>query len=218
VSVLVFRERPAAGAATGLLVLHHGRGTSEHDLLPLGDQLDPERRLHVVTPRAPLTVPGWAGSHWYRVPRVGYPDPDTFAAAYGLLSEFHDELWQRTGIGPQRTAFGGFSMGSVMSYALGLGADRPAPAGILVFSGFIPSVEGWTPRLSDRTALRSFIAHGRNDPVISVEFARQARDMLTAAGLAVDYRESGGGHEINPAQIPAARQWLGDLLQDDRLS
>ncbi len=81
-SSLVFRERPAAGVAEGLLVLHHGRGADEHDLLGLADVLDPERRLHVVTPGGPLTVPGSPGKHWYVVPRVGYPDPDTFAAAY----------------------------------------------------------------------------------------------------------------------------------------
>ena len=81
-SELFHRERPAAGRPAGLLVLHHGRGTDEHDLLPLADVLDPERRLHVVTPRGPLQLPGWAGYHWYVVPRVGYPDPDTFHAAY----------------------------------------------------------------------------------------------------------------------------------------
>ena len=53
---LVHRERPPAGAAGGLLVLHHGRGTDEHDLLALADVLDPEQRLHVVLPRAPLRL------------------------------------------------------------------------------------------------------------------------------------------------------------------
>ena len=48
----------AAGDAEGLLILHHGRGADEHDLLGLGDALDPERRLHIVTPRAPLTLGG----------------------------------------------------------------------------------------------------------------------------------------------------------------
>ena len=79
-------------------MLHHGRGADEHDLLGLADVLDPERRLHVVTPRAPLQLPGWPGNHWYVVPRVGYPDPDTFHAAYRELAELHDELWERTGI------------------------------------------------------------------------------------------------------------------------
>ena len=59
-SELTFRERPAAGEPAGLLVLHHGRGADEHDLLRFGDVLDPQRRLHVATPRAPLTLPGLA--------------------------------------------------------------------------------------------------------------------------------------------------------------
>src|SRR5215210_6932921 len=131
---LTYRERPADGEPAGVLVLHHGRGTDEHDLLGLADVLDPQRRLHVVTPRGPLQLPGWPGNHWYVVPRVGYPDPVTFHAAYAELAAFHDALWERTGIAPRQTVFGGFSMGSVMSYALGLGPGRPKPAGIMAFS------------------------------------------------------------------------------------
>jgi len=212
VSEPVFRERPASGEAGGLLVLHHGRGADEHDLLPLADALDPERRLHVVAPRGPLTVPGWPGNHWYVVPRVGYPDPDTFRASYALLSRFHDELWERTGIAPAQTVLGGFSMGSVMSYALALGADRPAPAGMLAFSGFIPAVDGWAPHPQDRGSLRAFIAHGSNDPVIGIDFARDARAQLLAAGLDVEYREFSGGHEIDRVDIPAAQEWLSSTV------
>jgi phospholipase/carboxylesterase len=212
VSELVYRERPAAREASGLLVLHHGRGADEHDLPGLADVLDPERALHVVTPRGPLTVSDWPGNHWYVVPRVGYPDRDTFTASYALLAELHDELWQRTGIAPERTVIGGFSMGSVMSYALSLGADRPPPAGVMAFSGFIPVVDGWAPHLEDRTTLRALISHGRNDPVISVEFAHRARELLSAAGLSVEYREFGGGHEIDPRLLPAARDWLSATL------
>jgi phospholipase/carboxylesterase len=212
VSALPYRERPAAGEAAGLLVLHHGRGADEHDLLGLGDVLDPERRLHVVTPRAPLTIPGWPGHHWYVVPRVGYPDRETFDAAYDKLAAFHDELWERTGIAPEQTVFGGFSMGSVMSYSLGLGPGRPAPAGILAFSGFIPVVDGWQPELAGREAVRAFIAHGRNDPVMEVGFARRARDLLTEGGLDVEYHESDAAHHIDPAHVPAAVEWLGATL------
>jgi phospholipase/carboxylesterase len=207
-SELIYRERPAEGEAAGLLVLHHGRGTDEHDLLPLGDVLDPERRLHVVTPRAPLALQGWPGYHWYVVPRVGYPDPPTFWAAYRALAEFHDELWDRTGITPDRTVFGGFSMGSVMSYSLGLSGERPVPAGILAFSGFIPVVEGWEPDLEGRRGMPVFIAHGRRDPVMDIKFARQARDLLEGAGLHVDYHESDAAHHIDPDHVPAAVEWL----------
>ena len=209
---LGFRERPAAGEPDGLLVLHHGRGADEHDLLPLGEALDPARRLHIVTPRAPLTLPGLPGRHWYLVPRVGHPDPASFHAAYGELATFHDELWARTGIAPVRTVLGGFSMGSVMSYALALGADRPVPAGILAFSGFVPTVERWQPELATRTGLRAFIAHGRRDPVIEVGFARRARDLLEAGGIDVSYHESDLAHQIDPAALQLALGWLAATL------
>jgi len=203
---LVYEERPANGTPEGLLVLHHGRGADEHDLLGLADVLDPERRLHVVTPGGPLQIPGWPGKHWYVVPRVGFPDRDTFQAAYAELARFHDETWQRTGTKPENTVLGGFSMGSVMSYSLGLGPDRPAPAGIMAFSGFIPTVDGWQPDLQRDT--RVFVAHGRRDPVMDVQFARAARDLLTAGGLDVTYLESDAAHHIDPAHVPAATQWL----------
>ena len=209
---LTYRERPAAAEPVGLLILHHGRGTDEQDLLGLGDVLDPQRRWHVITPRGPLTLPGWPGYHWYMVPRVGHPDRQTFQAAYSNLAAFHDEIWERTGLPPEKTILGGFSMGSVMSYALGLPADRPVPAGILAFSGFIPTVEGWEPDLGSRPQLPVFIAHGRRDPVIAVDFARRAHDLLSAAGLPVTYVESDVGHQIDPAHIPAAIEWLAAAM------
>jgi phospholipase/carboxylesterase len=205
--------REASGEPDGLLVLHHGRGTSESDLLGLADLLDPEQRLQVVTPRAPLQLPGSPGYHWYLVPRVGYPDPETFAAAREALAELHDGLWEETGLGPDRTVLGGFSMGAVMSYAMGLGAERPPVAGILAFSGFVPTVEGWEPALADRLGTRAFISHGRNDPVIGIEFAEQARELLTGGGLDVTYRESDLGHQIDPAHLREASAWLGEVLR-----
>ena len=210
-SSLVYRERPSAGPAEGLLVLHHGRGSDELDLLGLADVLDPERRLHVVTPRAPLQFQGAPGNHWYVVPRVGFPDPATFEVGYGALAAFHDELWERTGMTPEQTILGGFSQGAVMSHALGLGPDRPSPAGILAFSAFVPTVEGFEPDLTRRP--RVFIAHGRRDPVISVDFGRDASERLSAAGFEVEYHESDAAHHIDPAHIPPARNWLGLALR-----
>lgn len=211
-SGLVFRERPAAAEPDGLLLLHHGRGTDEHDLLPLSDVLDPGRRLHVVTPRAPLVLPGSPGYHWYRVPRVGYPDPESFDAAYRQLAELHEELWEQTGIEPARTILGGFSMGAVMSYALGLGAGRPRPAGILAFSGFIPTVEGWEADLDTRRGLPAFIAHGRRDAVIDVGLARVAAERLRAGGLQVSYHESDAAHHIDPRVLTEAAAWVRETL------
>ncbi|MGA8353157.1 MAG: phospholipase [Solirubrobacteraceae bacterium] len=211
-SLLTVAERPSLGQAQGLLVLHHGRGSDEHDLIGLADVLDPQRRLHVVAPRAPLQLSGWSGNHWYLVPRVGHPDHDTFHAARATLAQLHDELWQRTGISPAQTVLGGFSMGSAMSYALGLSSERPGPAGLLIFSGFIPAVDDWQPSIADRRELRVFIAHGRQDQVIGVELARSARDRLAQGGIEVSYHESDVAHHIDPAHLPLAVDWLAATI------
>lgn len=213
-SRLEFAERPAAGPAQGLLILHHGRGADEHDLLPLAGAIDPERRLHVVSPRAPLRPPGSAGYHWYLVPRVGHPDTDTFREAFEALAELHDELWERTGIPPERTILGGFSMGAVMSYALAFSPARPPPTGVLAFSGFMPAVEGWEPDLAGRRGVGVFIAHGERDQVIEVGFAREAAARLRSAGIDVDYHESPAAHHIDPRLIPLAGSWVRLRLKE----
>ncbi len=205
-------ERPAAAEPEGALVLHHGRGTDESDLLRLADLLDPDRRLLVVAPRAPLQIPGSPGYHWYLVPRVGYPDRATFEATRAALADLHDGIWRETGIGPGSTVLGGFSMGAVMSFAMGLGAERPAVAGILAFSGFVPTVEGWSPSLEDRRSTRVFLSHGRNDAVIGIEFGHAARALLEDGGLDVRYRETELGHQIDPAALSEATSWLGEVL------
>jgi phospholipase/carboxylesterase len=101
-----------------------------------------------------------------------------------------------------------------MSYALGLAGERPAPAGIMAFSGFIPTVAGWQADLESRTQLPVFIAHGRQDRVIDVAFARRAHELLVAAGLPVSYHESDAGHQIDPTHIPAATEWLAAATGD----
>lgn len=194
---LVHRRRPAAGEPAGALVLLHGRGVDENDLFPLLDLLDPERRLEAFTPRAPLTPPGHSGNHWYVVERVGFPDRDTFASTYERLAGWLEALADETRVAPERVVLGGFSQGGVMSYAMGLGTGRPRPAGILAMSSFVPTVEGWDPDFGGRERLPVHHAHGAADPIIPVEFGRQARDLLSGK-VDLTYREHPGGHTIDP--------------------
>ena len=208
---LTYVLRPPAGEPRGALVLLHGRGADEHDLVPLHDALDPDRRLVGVTPRAPHALPpgGW---HWYAVHRIGYPDPRTFGATYSRACAWLDALHEITGVPLERTVIGGFSQGAVMSYALGLVEGRPAPAGILALSGFMPTVEGFPLDLAGRDGLPVAIGHGTHDPIIGVDWSRQARDRLEAAGAAVTYRETPMGHSIDPAFVPALAGWLEGVL------
>jgi phospholipase/carboxylesterase len=141
------------------------------------------------------------------VPRVGFPDPATFHATYARLTSFLDGWLEEREIPWERTIVGGFSMGCVMSYAVSLGPGRPSPAGILAMSAFIPTVDGWEAALDSRAGLPVFITHGNRDPVISVEFARDARAQLEAAGLDVEYHEHGGSHHIDPRAVPLMAAW-----------
>jgi phospholipase/carboxylesterase len=197
---LVALERPAAGEPDGALVLFHGRGADEHDLFPLLDALDPDRRLQGYTPRGPLALPP-GGAHWYVVPRVGYPDPETFHVGYTAAAEWLDAL----PFPAERIVIGGFSQGAVMSYALGLGKGRPRPAALLALSGFIPTVDGWEPDLEPPFPPIA-IVHGVYDPVIPVEFGRAARAVLEEAGAEPLYRELPIEHWIDPAVLPELRQ------------
>ena len=206
----VYRE--AAGAPEGALVLFHGRGADEHDLFPLLDMLDPERRLLGLTLRGPLSLPP-GGAHWYAVPRVGYPDRDTFHATYQAVATELDRILAEHDLASERMVLGGFSQGAVMSYALGLGEGRPKPAGVMALSGFIPTVEGFAVDPANATGLPVAIGHGEQDPVISVEFARDARDRLTADGAEITYRESPMGHRIDPTFLVELRGWLADAAR-----
>jgi phospholipase/carboxylesterase len=197
VQELTALERPAAGEPAGALVLLHGRGADEHDLYPLLDALDPERRLAGYTPRGPLSLPP-GGAHWYRLGGIPTPDPATFFPTFDLLTGWLDAL----PFDPDRLVLGGFSQGAVMSYAAGLGRGRPRPTGLVCLSGFIPRVDGFALDLDGLDGYPVSIAHGSLDPVISVEWSREARGVLEAAGADVVYRESPLPHTIDPQIVP----------------
>ena len=197
---------PAGAEPAGALILMHGRGADERDLAPLFDVLDPERRLLCVAPRGPLSLPP-GGRHWYVVRRVGAPDPDTFLASFERLAGWLASLAEETGVPIDRTVLGGFSQGAVMSWALGIGPDRPRPAGIMALSGFVPEVPGFALQ-EDLGGLGVAIAHGTEDAVIPVHFGRAARERAERGGADVLYRESAVPHTIDPGVIGDLVAWL----------
>jgi phospholipase/carboxylesterase len=204
-ATLRHQERPAAGEPEGLLVLFHGRGADEHDLFPLLDVLDPSCRLLGVTPRGPLALPP-GGAHWYVVREVGFPDPATFLSTVAAAGEWLGGL----GFPPERTVLGGFTQGAVRAYSLGLGSGRPRPAGIIAWSGFLPTVEGFELDLEDAPPVA--IGHGSYDPIIPVELGRRAAAALEHAA----YRESPLPHAIDPRFAYELAGWVKGLLAPAR--
>jgi phospholipase/carboxylesterase len=208
---LVARTRPAAaGNPEGALVLFHGRGADEHDLFPLLDLLDPERRLVGATPRGPLSLPP-GGAHWYALGGIGTPEPRTFHSSYAAASDWLDAFVAEQGLGFDNVVLGGFSQGGVMTYSLGLGAGRPRPAALIALSSFVPTVEGFELDLSPPLPPAA-IGHGTLDDVIRVEWGRRARALLEEAGAEVLYRETPMFHQIDPDFVEAIAAWLDERL------
>lgn len=205
---------PSSRAATGAIILLHGSGSWEREVLNIADGLDPTGRLHVIAPRAPLQIQGEPGFHWYESTDSGNPDPTSFAAAIEMLAAFQDDQLERIAVSPGHAVIGGFSMGAAMSYALAFSKGRPLPAGVLAMSGFIPSPEdaSWRPDLAGRGSVPVFIGHGGSDMVVDRGFAELARSRMEKAGLVVESFDFGGGHEIPSAEIIAAAQWIDRVL------
>ena len=204
---LRFLERPATGEPDGALVLLHGRGADEHDLFPLLDALDPERRLLGITPRGPLSLPP-GGAHWYRLGGIPTPDPDTFFPTFETAAAFLDALPVPIG----RVVLGGFSQGAVMSWALGLGTGRPRPAAIIAMSGFMPEVERFELDLSGLDGYPVAVSHGALDPVIPVSFGRAAAERVAAAGADLLWRETPVPHTVDALILPALQAFVASAL------
>lgn len=203
---LTARTRPAAGEPEGALVLLHGRGADEHDLFPLLDALDPERRLVGATPRGLLSLPP-GGAHWYVLGGIGTPEPTTFHASFAAASDWLDGFLAEHGLAFDRLVLGGFSQGGAMTYALGLGSGRPRPAALVVFSSFVPAVPGFELDLAPPLPPIA-IGHGTLDPVIEVVWGRRARELLEGAGADILYRETPMYHQIDPQFAQDVSEWL----------
>ena len=205
---LTHRERPAAGAPEGALLLLHGRGADENDLYPLLDVLDPERRLLGATARAPLSLPP-GGAHWYAVHRVGYPDPDTFWPTWEQLTAWADGLLDEHGIDPGRRGarrllpgHGDVLRARARAQPAAAGGDH-GPERVHAHRGGLragPGAGGRACPWPSATATR--------DPVISVDFARSARERLEQAGAEVTYQETPMGHQIDPRFLATLPDWV----------
>jgi phospholipase/carboxylesterase len=190
----------------------HGRGADEEDLPDLAHQLD--GRFLVVSPRAPLPFP-YGGFTWYEHDEIGTPETGTFIGSFQKLLTFVGEVRRGYPVDPARTFLFGFSMGSVMSFALSL-THPELFAGVVANSGYVPEGTHLEFRWNDLARTPFFIGHGTADPVIPVQLARRARDLFARSNAPLVYREYPVEHEISDAGIADVRVWLRDHL-DSRI-
>ncbi|HUN64535.1 MAG TPA: alpha/beta hydrolase-fold protein [Bacteroidota bacterium] len=187
------------------LVLLHGRGADENDLLSLADYLD--ERLFLVSVRAPFQFPAGGGYTWYDLLEVEKPEPKMFDESYQKLIRFMDDICREYPVDPARLFLCGFSMGTIMSYALAL--TKPGTfAGVIANSGYVPEQAGLTFDWHQIRRKPFFVSHGLYDPVIPVSFGRRAKDLLQKAEADLSYREYESGHQFGEDVLNDIMRWL----------
>jgi phospholipase/carboxylesterase len=194
------------------LILVHGRGADEEDLLGLAPYLD--KRFLLLSVRAPFPFSYGGGYTWYEMGDIGTPEADSFRTSYDKLNEFIHDALKAYPIDHHRVYLLGFSMGTVMSYALSL--SRPELIrGVVANSGYMPEGIDVALHWDQADRLKFFVAHGRFDPVIPIQLGRRAHEMLQATRAHVIYKEYPMAHQISEESLRDGATWLTTSLTDD---
>lgn len=191
-----------------MIILLHGAGSNEHDLFSFADML-PENFL-VVSARGPIRY-GPSKYSWYQV-NFSNGKPSINQAqeleSRKIILQFIDELKALYRFDEKKIFLGGFSQGAIMSYSIGL-AHPEIVHGIVAMGGRI--LEEVKPLVEKSTHLKKphvFIAHGMNDNVLYVDYARVARMFLKANSIDAAYHEYEVGHFVNSEMMNDLADWL----------
>jgi phospholipase/carboxylesterase len=206
--------RQPSKAEAPLLLLLHGVGSNERDLIQLAPYLD--ARFFVISARAPITLA--AGMYaWFEVqldPYMPIINPAQAETSRTLLSQFIDDAVSEYHVDRARVSLMGFSQGAIMSLSVGL-TEPEKVAGVVAMSGrILPEV---TPRIAppERLAgLPIFVAHGTEDQVLPIHHGRAARELLQRLPVALTYREYPMGHTISDQSLADSAAWLTERLDE----
>jgi phospholipase/carboxylesterase len=201
--------RPAGPAGQSMLLMLHGYGSDEQDLLELAGQLGPGWAAASV--RAPLALDS-GGYAWYplQVTQEGLTfDCRQAGQVAARLVALAGEL--KAAGAPDRLFALGFSQGGGMTLAAALRAPG-------LFAGAVSLCGVHPPELLDGVTLPGprefpvFMSHGRWDPVVPVRHARETRQRLGGLPLALTYREYVAGHQIDAQCLADLREWLAGIV------
>lgn len=194
-----------------VVVLLHGFGAPGDDLVSLWQVLDAPRGTRFVFPEGPLSLSlgfGESRAWWMidmerlnrdiasgRLRDLSRDVPKGLAEARQRLIALLDDVERRLGANPKKTILGGFSQGAMLSCDVALRTARPLAA-LVLMSGTLLAKEEWVPLMPKRKGLRVLQSHGSADPLLPFSLAEQLRELLSQAGLAVEWVSFRGGHEI----------------------
>lgn len=196
-----FIPAPDVASAPTLLLLH-GTGGNEHDLLDLGASLAPGANL--LSPRGKVLENGMP--RFFRRLAEGVFDEADLKLRTVELADFVISASARYGFSMKSLTAVGYSNGANIAASLLL--LRPGILkGAVLLRAMVPLIPETPPQLM---GTKVFLASGLSDPILPIENARRLVSMLRNAGAAVDFHELHAGHQLTSAELDAAREWLGN--------
>ncbi len=196
----VHRFVPAQDENAPALLLLHGTGGDENDLLPVGRMLD--ERAAFLSPRGKVLEHGMP--RFFRRLAEGVFDEEDLVNRTHELAEFVEAAVNEYGLDPKRLFAVGFSNGANIAASLLLTYPRLL-AGAILLRAMTPFDPETMPDLSGTPV---YLAAGRSDQMIPAENTERLAKLLREAGAEVTLDWQPGGHGIGPAEVQAARDWL----------
>lgn len=200
----------SSGAAEGapLLVMLHGYGSNEKDLISLAPSLD--RRLRILSIQAPMEM-GYEMYGWFPIeftPCGITVDREAATRSMSLLQGFlRDRITTLTPAGGKAFLMG-FSQGAVMNYLTAFTAPELLH-GVIALSGQLPGIEPETAGITDELRdLPFLVVHGLYDDVLPIDKGREIDRWLGANIADHTYREFPMGHEIDGEALNLTASWL----------
>jgi predicted esterase len=189
-----------ADSARPALLLLHGTGGDENDLLPLGAALLPDAPL--LSPRGQVLENGMP--RFFSRVREGVFDPREVEARAQELADFVLAARETYPLGESRPIAVGFSNGANIAAAVLL--VRPEVlGGAILFRPMVALEPATVPNLE---GIRVLVAAGRHDPIASPTQTERLRRLLESAAAKVDVHWANSGHTLTSADIAAAKEWL----------
>ena len=199
--MLGFNYRFEEGTGTRTLLMLHGTGADENDLIPLGRALDPEAPL--LSPRGKVLENGMP--RFFRRHAEGVLDVDDLKARTHELVEFIDTAAKEHALDRSQIIAVGFSNGANIAASTLLLRPDALHAAILLH----PMVPFEPDGPVDLDGMRVFIGAGRNDPLIEPASTERLAEILRTNGADVTIEWSHAGHQLTQGEIAAASAWLG---------
>lgn len=188
------------GNSSRTLLLLHGTGGNERDLIALGRELDPNAAL--LSPRGKVLENGMP--RFFRRLAEGVFDLDDLKKRTNELADFVAAAAQHYGFAADKLIAVGYSNGANMAASMLLLRPQTLSAAIL-FRAMVPLVPATQPNLS---AVRVWIGAGTHDPIIPTSETKRLGELLRSAGADVTIRYFQASHALTANDIDAAREWL----------